>query len=56
MMLCCYMCSVTALGFQRDGRWMYSSSEDGTLKIWDIRAPAAQRDYESRGGMEATYT
>lgn len=42
--------SVTALGFQRDGRWMYSSSEDGTVKIWDLRAPTFQRDYECRSG------
>lgn len=41
---------VTALGFQRDGRWMYSSSEDGTVKIWDLRAPGFQRDYEGRAG------
>lgn len=38
--------SVTAIGFQRDGRWMWSSSEDGTIKIWDLRTPSFQRNYE----------
>ena len=45
--------SVTAVGFQRDGRWMYSSSEDGTVKIWDLRAPSFQRDYECRAGASS---
>lgn len=34
---------MTSIGFQRDSRWMYSASEDGTLKIWDMRAAQAQR-------------
>ena len=37
--------SVTALGFQREGRWMYSSSEDGTVKIWDLRSQGFQRSF-----------
>lgn len=40
--------SVTAIGFQRDRKWMYSGSEDGTVKIWDIRSTICQRDYENR--------
>eukprot|EP01104_Vermistella_antarctica_P013017 TRINITY_DN3870_c0_g1_i1.p1 TRINITY_DN3870_c0_g1~~TRINITY_DN3870_c0_g1_i1.p1 ORF type:complete len:307 (+),score=48.34 TRINITY_DN3870_c0_g1_i1:210-1130(+) len=38
--------NVTAVGFQKDGKWMYTGSEDGTIKIWDLRAPGPQRDYE----------
>ncbi|CCI45647.1 hypothetical protein ABG067_007680 [Albugo candida] len=38
--------NVTSLGFQQQGKWMYTSSEDGTLKIWDLRATGFQRSYE----------
>ena len=29
--------NVTNVGFQKDGKWMYTSSEDGTIKVWDLR-------------------
>ena len=39
--------NVTAIGFQRDGKWLYSASEDGTLKVWDIRTPnSAQYSFD----------
>eukprot|EP01102_Stenamoeba_stenopodia_P016334 TRINITY_DN569_c0_g1_i2.p1 TRINITY_DN569_c0_g1~~TRINITY_DN569_c0_g1_i2.p1 ORF type:complete len:215 (+),score=34.46 TRINITY_DN569_c0_g1_i2:175-819(+) len=38
--------NVTALGFHKDGKWMYTGSEDGTIKIWDLRAPGCQREYQ----------
>lgn len=38
--------NVSALGFQKDGKWMYTGSEDGTVKIWDLRASGCQRDYD----------
>jgi G protein beta subunit-like protein len=38
--------SVTGLGFQREGRWMFSSSEDGTIKIFDLRSPKFQRSFD----------
>lgn len=40
--------NVVALGFQRDRKWMFTASEDGTVKIWDIRAPGYQRNYASK--------
>ena len=39
--------NVTAVGFEADGKWMYTASEDGTLKLWDLRAAGCQREYES---------
>ncbi|KND03083.1 TOR complex subunit LST8 [Spizellomyces punctatus DAOM BR117] len=38
--------NVTSIGFQSAGRWIVTGSEDGTIKIWDVRAPGIQRDYE----------
>jgi G protein beta subunit-like protein len=29
--------NVTSVGFQKDGRWMYTGCEDGMVKIWDLR-------------------
>jgi len=43
--------NVTAVGFERDGRWMFSGSEDGTVKIWDLRASGYQREFESRAAV-----
>ncbi|KAH3687242.1 hypothetical protein WICPIJ_001773 [Wickerhamomyces pijperi] len=38
--------NVTSIGFQSDNKWMVSSSEDGTIKVWDVRAPSVQRNYK----------
>lgn len=27
----------TAVGFQEEGRWMFTGSEDNSAKIWDLR-------------------
>lgn len=40
--------NVTALAIQAEGRWMTTSSEDGTVKVWDMRLPSVQRDYHHR--------
>lgn len=29
--------NVTAVGFDRDSKWLFSGSEDGTVKLWDVR-------------------
>lgn len=30
--------NVTAVAFQHQSKWLVSGSEDGTLKLWDLRA------------------
>jgi target of rapamycin complex subunit LST8 len=45
--------SVTAVGFQRDARWLYSASEDGTVRVWDPRAAGAQREYDARAAVHS---
>ncbi|GMH33002.1 hypothetical protein BSKO_00836 [Bryopsis sp. KO-2023] len=36
--------NVTAVGFQKENKWMFSGSEDGKIKIWDLRTSRCQRD------------
>lgn len=43
--------NVTAVGFQKDNKWMFSGSEDGTIKIWDPRAAGCQRNMECRAAV-----
>ena len=45
--------NVTGAGFQRDSKWMYTCSEDGTVKIWDLRAPGFQRDYQCKAPVNS---
>lgn len=37
--------NVTSIGFERLGEFLYSGSEDGTVKIWDPRVPSFQREF-----------
>ena len=34
--------NVTSVGFNADGRWMYSGGEDGYCRVWDLKAPGQQ--------------
>ncbi|KAI9882872.1 MAG: hypothetical protein M1823_005381 [Watsoniomyces obsoletus] len=38
--------NVTGVGFHCEGKWMVTSSEDGTVKIWDTRTAVVQRNYQ----------
>lgn len=38
--------NVTSTGFHKDNKWMFTSSEDQSLRIWDVRAAGCQRDHE----------
>eukprot|EP01116_Phalansterium_solitarium_P008814 TRINITY_DN22779_c0_g1_i1.p1 TRINITY_DN22779_c0_g1~~TRINITY_DN22779_c0_g1_i1.p1 ORF type:complete len:316 (+),score=107.90 TRINITY_DN22779_c0_g1_i1:98-1045(+) len=45
--------NVTAVGFHKDGKWMFTGSEDNTIKIWDLRAPGCQRNYECASAVNS---
>lgn len=38
--------NVTSVGFQKELKWIFSSSEDGTVKIWDPRSNNYTRSYD----------
>lgn len=40
--------NVTAVAIQADGKWMASASEDGTVKVWDMRTGHVQRNYKHK--------
>lgn len=40
--------NVTAVGFHKDSKWIYSGSEDGTVRVFDTRTAGAQRTYETQ--------
>ncbi|PNW70296.1 hypothetical protein CHLRE_17g713900v5 [Chlamydomonas reinhardtii] len=45
--------NVTAVGFHKDGKWMFTGGEDGTVRVWDTRSPVCQRTYESRAAVNS---
>lgn len=38
--------NITAVAFHVDTKWMVTSSEDMTVKIWDTRSASVQREYK----------
>lgn len=37
--------NITGVAFHCEGKWMVTSSEDGTVKIWETRTGTVQRSY-----------
>jgi WD40 repeat protein len=38
--------NITGVAFHCEGKWMVTSSEDGTVKVWDTRSGTEQRNYK----------
>ncbi|KAJ3551532.1 hypothetical protein NM688_g4649 [Phlebia brevispora] len=39
--------NVTAVCFHSEGKWLVTGSEDGTIKIWDLRSTHLHRNYDN---------
>merc|ERR1711879_313161 len=46
--------NVTAVGFEESSRWLYTSSEDGTIRVWDGRSRKCELTYENYGFFDRT--
>jgi G protein beta subunit-like protein len=46
--------NITELAYSRSGRWFFSASEDGSLRVWDPREGGCQRTYENRSSLRAS--
>jgi len=42
--------NVTAVSFHNEGKWLVTGSEDGTIRIWDLRCVNSVQ-----GGLEILY-
>lgn len=38
--------NIMSVGFQRDLKWLYTGSEDGTVRVWDPRSNTSTRTYD----------
>ncbi|KAJ5297886.1 hypothetical protein PENANT_c012G00438 [Penicillium antarcticum] len=43
--------NITGVAFHCEGKWMVTSSEDGTVKVWDTRTGSLQRNYVHRAAV-----
>lgn len=39
--------NVTSVSFHSEGKWVVTGSEDGTIRIWDLRTSNLHRVYEN---------
>ncbi len=39
--------NITAIAFQSESRWIFSASEDSTLRIWETKTGLMQRTYDA---------
>lgn len=46
--------NVTAVGFEATERWIYTGSEDGTIRVWDSRSQKCQLCYDNEGVFDKT--
>ena len=46
--------NITGLGFQKENKWFFTCSEDGTLKIFDFRTSGYMRNFSNNGIMVNT--
>jgi len=45
--------NITSIGFQQEMKWVYTCSEDRTIKIWDLRAPGWQHSFQCQGAVNS---
>ena len=43
--------NITAMEFQKDNKWFFTASEDGTLKVFDFKALGFMRNFDNNGVM-----
>jgi target of rapamycin complex subunit LST8 len=46
--------NVTGVAFHCEGKWMVTSSEDGTVKIWETRTGNIQRSYNHGSAVRSS--